>query len=162
MWTTATVEEALHKHGEFPATLAGFMDLYDSDRELFFQLACIGVEPGAAPWMKEAAIMGAYLRALASGFLLEGEGSFGSISSCVNAVPDLPLSGVSLETVRTFMRSLDGFPTERYTPEKPGERIQGRAVSEAQVNYHLGMKQGDAYENTGQTYFERKLLLSGT
>lgn len=161
MWTTDEVEQAMIGMDQFPATLQIFMDLYTNNRELFFQLACVGVSTTAPKWMREAAIMAAYLQALALSFEVQGNGNTGIVSSDVDSVPPLPFAEVDVETVRTFMRSLAGFPTSPDPPERPDERLAGREVSEVQVAYLFGPPgTDDVWQERPNVYLDRRKKLS--
>ena len=162
MWTPDQVEHALEKYGEFAPTLPNFLHLYSDDRELFFQLACVGIDTSAPCWMRDASIMAAYLRALAYGFWLEGEGEAGDISTVFDNLPRLYFRGLPLETVRTFMRSLEGFPTDLDGPERPGDRMQGRSVTEAHLAYHLGIEADGVRGDKREAYLTRQRELSST
>ncbi|MEX0649491.1 MAG: hypothetical protein WD200_00640 [Candidatus Andersenbacteria bacterium] len=160
MWTTKEVERALSARGEFPVTLPDFMHLYSTQREFFFQLACVGVRPSAPKWMREAAIMAAYLRALAFAFDIQGSGTTGIVSTCLDNVPPLSFTGVEVEKVRTFMRSLCGFPTTLDGQEQSHEKMAGQEVTEAHVTFHLGARTRHTWEDKQETYVVRKRNLS--
>lgn len=168
MWTFETVEQALEKYGKFAPTFPNFMQLYSDNRELFFQLACVGVRPSAPAWMREAAIMGAYLRGLAFGHWFEAIAGGMEISSCCYFslmplhLPSTDVEKLGVKNIRKFIRSLDGFPTELNEPERSGNYMRGREVSEACVQYQLGTPAEKEQGNEGkfQTYITRKAHLS--
>lgn len=157
MWSTNEVEKRLHQEGPLPPLLLSLILLYKLERELFCQLAVVGVTASAPRWMREAAATAALLRALARSFDITGNADEGTITSDYDPAVTLNFRGVSQGAAREFMRSLAGFPTAAYDPPEPGDRMRGHSVTEAQVVFQLGERKEDAaFEKLRDVYYARR------
>jgi hypothetical protein len=157
MWTPERIEELLWTKVPIVG-LAAIRQLYETDRELFYQLACVGVRPQAEKWMRELAILAAHLRIMCSTYMPGGDPDRLVIESCYDDIPALTLNGLPRGLVCAFLQTLNGISSGPISLE---ERMRGQRITQAEADFKIGSR--DAAGNwidSKATYFARRVVLS--
>lgn len=158
MWTEEEIEGLLRPKSPMSG-LVGIMQLYETDRQLFYQLACVGVRPQAPKWMRELAMVAAHLRVFCSTYMPPRDPEQTTITSCYEDIRALSLHGLPQWLVCLFLQTLNGVSSGSLSF---GEKMAGHRISQAEADFKLGSRDAAGnWMDSKATYHARCVLLSG-
>jgi hypothetical protein len=140
LWSPETVLMEMEEAGPMEPSLPGMIALFSKDKELFYQLACVGVPEQTVGWAQNCAKFAA--RFLDLPFKYTGEIIGKENSGYVvwhDELGNMPFEGVLATEVRDFMDTLNGVsvvdPSDK--DYKRG-KWEGTEVSVAEVYFKHG------------------------